>query len=62
MFFSIPVALVVSLEQPRYIVNESASEFEVCVFIANGPDIVPQMEMDVTVFASNSSDGGTYTI
>ena len=37
----------------------SPNELEVCVIIANGPGIVSQMEMDVTVFATNNSDRGT---
>ena len=45
-------------------VLENASSLEVCVIIINGPDIVPQMEMNVTVFATNfngSDKGIRYT-
>ena len=54
------VDLMVSLEQATYVVLENASSLEVCVIIINGPDIVPQMEMNVTVFATNfnGSDKG----
>lgn len=44
---------MVSLEQAAYVVLENASSLEVCVIIVNGPGIVPQMEMDVTVFSTN---------
>ena len=52
---------MVSLEQAAYVVLENTSSLEVCVVIVNGPDIVPQMEMNVTVFATNfdGSDKGT---
>jgi hypothetical protein len=51
---------MVSLEQAAYVVLENASSLEVCVIIVNGPDIVPQMEMNVIVFATNfdGSDEG----
>ena len=39
--------------------SSSPNELEVCVIIVNGPGIVPQMEMDVIVFATNISDQGT---
>ena len=54
------VDLMVSLEQAAYVVLENASSLEVCIIIVNGPDILPQMEMNVTVFATNfnGSDKG----
>lgn len=55
------VDLIISFEQTRYTTLENASSatgFEVCVVIVNGPGIVPQMNMDVMVFATNGSDGG----
>ena len=44
-----------------YVTLENASEFEVCVVVINGPGIVPQMEMDVTVFATNFNDSSAGT-
>lgn len=55
------VDLIISFEQTRYKTLENASSpsgFEVCVITVNGPGIVPQMNMDVIVFATNGSDGG----
>ena len=51
---------MVSLEQAAYAVLENASSLEVCVIIVNGPDVIPQIEMNVTVFATNldGSDKG----
>ena len=58
--YIIAIDLVVSLEHAAYVVLENASSLEVCVIIVNGPDIVPQIEMNVTVFATNfdGSDKG----
>lgn len=58
--YIIAIDLMVSLEQAAYVVLENASSLEVCVIIVNGPDIVPQIEMNVTVFATNldGSDKG----
>lgn len=53
---SLSIDLMVSLEQAAYVALENASSLEVCVIIVNGPDIVPQMEMSVTVFATNFND------
>ena len=53
--------LIVSLEQGMYETLENASEFEVCVIIVNGPGIVPQMEMNVTVFATDFNDSNEGT-
>ena len=53
---SLSIDLMVSLEQAAYVALENASSLEVCVIIVNGPDIVPQMEMNVTVFATNFND------
>ena len=60
LFLQPSVDLMVSLEQAAYVVLENASSLEICVIIVNGPDILPQMEMNVTVFATNfnGSDKG----
>lgn len=53
---------MISFEQTSYTVLEgdsSTAVFEVCVVIVNGPGIVPQMDMDVSIFSSSGSDGGT---
>lgn len=55
------IDLIISFEQASYIALEntsSATGFEVCVVILNGPGIVPQMNMNVIIFATNGSDGG----
>ena len=54
--------LMLSLEQAAYTVMESAPSqggFDVCVIITNGPGLVPQKEVTVTVSATSDSVEGT---
>ena len=52
---------MISLEQAAYTVLEGAASprgFDVCVIITNGPRIVPQMDVSVTVFTTSDSVEG----